>query len=203
MMTLPSMKTPLRLTTLALTCLLTAIPAVRAQPAGDAQRGADKAKECVSCHGRAGRGPLTGMPSLAAQQPAFIQRQLMLIRSNQRNIPDMAGLLKDYSDQDLADITAFFAAMPPAPRRGERDETRFAAGAALSKAEDCARCHKPGYNGEGEVPRIIGQRADYLERALRAYRDDFRKSADGEMNAAARRLDDAGIAAIAHYLSQQ
>lgn len=175
----------------------------QAQPVGNAERGAIRAKECMSCHGRPARGPLTGMPSLAGQQQEFILLQLDLMQKKVRDVPDMAELLKDYSEQDFADIAVFFNAMKPPPRRGTRDPERYAAGAAIAEKNDCKRCHLPGYVGERRIPRIIDQREDYLRNTLQAYRDSKRKGIDDSMNAAASRLSDDEIASIAHYLAQQ
>jgi len=184
--------------------LLLFTPAVQGQPAGaDAERGAARAKECMSCHGRPGRGPLSGMPSLAGQQPEFMALQLSLMQKKLRDVPEMADLLSDYSSQDFADIAAFFHAMKPPPPRGTRDPERHAAGAAVSAKHECASCHKPGYAGERLVPRITGQREDYLRSTLQAYRERRRVSGDDSMNAVAARLSDADIAALAHYLAHQ
>ncbi len=173
------------------------------QSPGNAERGAVRAKECMGCHGRPGRGPLTGMPSLAGQQQEFILLQLALMQKRARDVPDMADLLKNYSEQDFADIAAFFNAMQPPPQRGTRDPDRYAAGAASAAGNECIRCHLPGYVGERQVPRIVGQREDYIRNTLLAYRENKRRGLDDSMNVVAARLTDADIAAIAHFLAQQ
>ena len=173
------------------------------QAVGNAERGATRAKECMGCHGRPGRGPLSGMPSLAGQQQEFILLQLGLIQKKVRDAPDMADMLKEYSEQDLADIAAFFTAMKPPPQRGTRDPDRYAEGSASAIKNECAKCHMPGYTGDRQIPRIIGQREEYLAKTLTAYRDNKRRGIDDSMNAAASRLTDTDIAAIAHYLAHQ
>ena len=64
-------------------------------------------------------------------------------------------------------------------------------------------CHLPSLAGREQVPRIIGQREDFLARTLAEYRDGVRVGADSQMNGAMVGLTDAQIAALAHYLSQR
>lgn len=182
--------------------LAIAAPAA-AQLTGDATRGADKAKACTACHGRSGRGPMSGVPALSGQQSEFLTLQLILMREGLREVPDMAGMLKGLNDQDLVDIAAFFAGMEPFSPRGSRDDARFAAGAKLSEIMGCGSCHMKGYVGQRQVPRIINQREEYLARTLKAYRDNKRTGVDTSMNAVMYQTTDADIAALAHYLAHQ
>lgn len=183
--------------------LIAACNPATAQSRGDPERGATKAKTCVACHGRTGRGPMSGVPALSGQQREFITLQLILIREGLREIPDMSGMLKDFQDQDLADIAAFFSAMEPFSPRGSRDDARFAAGAKLSEIMGCGSCHMKGYVGQRQVPRIINQREEYLIRTLTAYRDNKRSGVDTSMNAVMYQTTEADIAALAHYLAHQ
>ena len=174
-----------------------------AQMKGDPERGATQAKTCIACHGRTGRGPMSGVPALSGQQAEFITLQLILIREGLREIPDMAGMLKDFKDQDLADIGAFFSRMEPFSPRGSRNDARFAAGAKLSEIMGCGSCHMKGYVGQRQVPRIINQREEYLAKTLTAYRDNKRSGVDTSMNAVMYKTTDEDIAALAHYLAHQ
>src|SRR5687767_1271579 len=84
--------------------------AAYAQPRDDASRGAAKSAVCGSCHGTSKSPPLAGMPSLVGQQPEFLVLQMFVIREGLRDVPQMAGMLKGFSDQDLTDIAAYFTA---------------------------------------------------------------------------------------------
>ena len=83
-----------------------------------------------------------------------------------------------------------------------RDAALFAAGQALSGPRHCGVCHLPDYRGRNQVPRLTGQREEFLSRTLREYRDGGRIGADTQMNGAVVGMTDAQIAAIAHYLAQ-
>src|SRR5688500_20040945 len=80
--------------------------AALAQSKADASRGAMKAATCVACHGSPQAAPPPGMPALGGQQAEFMVLQLILIREGLRDVPLMAGLLKGFSDGDLADVSA-------------------------------------------------------------------------------------------------
>lgn len=173
------------------------------QTNGDAVRGAAKTAACASCHGAAERPPLAGMPALAGQQPAFLVLQMFFMREGLRAVPAMTGMLKDFSDCDLEDTAAFYASQKPLPDTGKRDEALYTLGASLSRGMGCGNCHLADYRGQRHIPRLTGQREDYLAVALQAYRDDKRTGADTSMNAAMYGRTDSDIRALEHYLAQQ
>ncbi len=174
-----------------------------AQARGDAARGAPKASACASCHGTPEHLPLPGMPTLAGQQAEFLVLQMFLMREGLREVPQMAGLLKGFSDRDLEDVAAHFAAQSPLPDRGTRDPRLYARGKDLAQAMACGSCHLKDFRGQRQIPRISHQREDYLAATLRDYRDDRRTGADTNMNALMYKVSDGDIRALAHYLAYQ
>ena len=66
---------------------------------------------------------------------------------------------------------------------------------------NCGVCHLPDYRGREQIPRLAGQREDYLLRTLREYRDNKRAGTDTSMNAVVYAVPDADLAALAHYLA--
>jgi cytochrome c553 len=117
----------------------------------------------------------------------------------------MLAFAEGLPDRDIEDLAAHFAALPPGPPddRRARDPALFAAGQALIGPRNCAVCHVPTLAGREQVPRIAGQREDFLARTLAEYRDGMRVGADSQMNGAVAGLSDAQVAALAHYLSQR
>ena len=177
--------------------------AVYAQSKADSSRGAAKAAACAACHGAPDRPPLAGMPTLAAQQEQFLVLQMFLMREGLRDVPQMAGTLKDFSDRDLDDVALYFAGQKPA--RGETGgyPKLRASGAALAKGMACGSCHLGDYSGQRQVPRLAGQREDYLAATMKAYRDNKRVGADTSMNGILYKVPDSDIQALAHYLAHQ
>lgn len=177
--------------------------AARAQ---DAARGAELAEQrCISCHGADGRSTMEGIPSLAGQPAGFITVQMILFREGIRQVPAMMAPSDRKPDRDIEDIAAWFASLPPGPAedRRPRDAALFAAGQAISGPRNCGVCHLASYAGREQVPRLAGQREEYLARAMREYRDGQRVGVDSQMNGAVMGLSDADLDALAHYLSHR
>ena len=63
---------------------------------------------CAACHGEGGNSAIPGTPSLAGQPAIFLENQLVLLREGMREVPQMAGMLKDVSDYDFFDLAAYY-----------------------------------------------------------------------------------------------
>lgn len=169
-------------------------------PSADAgSRGAAKAQACNACHGTPERAPLAGMPALAGQQGEFLVMQMFLFREGLREVPQMAGLFKGLTDQDLNDLAAYYERQAP-PRGSTRPDAKlYALGARLSTAMGCGSCHHQDYRGQRQVPRLTYLQEDYLAATMKAYRDNKRVGVDTNMNGILYRMPDSDIRALAHY----
>jgi cytochrome c553 len=170
-------------------------------------RGAAVAEErnCGACHGARGVSATAPIPSLAGQQREFVALQLVLFREGLRDVPPMMAASEGLTDQQVEDLGAYFASLPhaPPPDRARRNVGLYNTGAALANRLRCGVCHVPALTGQAQVPRIAGQREDFLAATLRAYRDDIRRGTDTQMNAAVQGLRNSDLDAIAHYVSQR
>jgi cytochrome c553 len=173
--------------------------------AQDAAKGAALAAErgCGACHGERGIAAQAPMPSLAGQPAEFTVLQMILFRERLRDAPPMPDIAQGLEDDQLEDLAAFFAALPPGPAedRGAPDGAVVARGQALSQRMNCGVCHLPDYRGREQIPRLASQREDYLLRTLREYRDNKRVGTDTSMNAVVYAVPDADLSALAHYLA--
>ena len=155
----------------------------------------------MACHGSPNSAPPAGMPALGGQQPEFTVLQLILMREGLREVPEMSGMLNEFSDGDLADVAAYFAGQS-LPRPTTRVDPRLhAEGAELAQAMGCGSCHFGNFRGQNQIPRIANQREDYLVASLKAYRDNKRSGIDTSMNNAMYEVTDGEIRALAHYLA--
>lgn len=190
-----------------LAAALAAAAAVSPAAAQDAAKGAALAEErgCGSCHGAQGIAAQAPMPSLAGQPAEFITLQMILFRERLREAPPMNELSQGLGDTQVEDLAAHFAALPPGPPpdRGEADAAKAREGEALAAKLNCGVCHLPTYAGRAQIPRVAGQREDYLVHALTQYRDGTRRGSDTNMNAVMYGVTDAQIAALAHHLAQR
>ena len=188
--------------------ILVAAALFAAAPAGaqDARRGESLAAQaCASCHGADGRSQMEGTPSLAGQPADFITIQMIMFREGLRDVPVMNTFAANLPDRDIEDLAAHFAALPPGPAEDRRalDAGLYAAGQALSGPHHCGVCHLPDYRGRNQIPRLTGQREEFIARTLSEYRSGRRIGSDTNMNAVASGLSNADIIALAHYLSQR
>jgi cytochrome c553 len=92
--------------------LLLWLPLALSAHAGDAEAGKSKAVVCASCHGADGYSPNPLWPNLAGQQEQYLAKQLKAFREGTRSDPLMAPMAKSLSDQDIEDLSAYFASLP-------------------------------------------------------------------------------------------
>lgn len=182
-----------------------------AHGAGDPQAGEQKAAVCAGCHGQGGQKPVMGVyPKLSGLGERYLYNQLTLIKSKERVIPEMTGLLDNMSDQDLRDLAAYFdnqemIVSQADPELVDEGAQLYRGGNLATGVPACAGCHNPRGNGNepGGYPALGGQNAEYLVKQLKAYREGTR---DAGANASimmdvAAKLTDAEIEAVASYIS--
>jgi cytochrome c553 len=162
----------------------------------------EMAGTCGACHGPAGRSSMTEVPSLAGQPAYYLTLQLTLFRDQQRQSARMSPIAAALSDSEVRQLSAYFAALPPAEKPGGQDKAQAGEGEQLAQVNHCASCHLATYTGQNQMPRLAGQREDYLLKAMKDYRDGKRSGFDGTMTEVLRGLPDRDLAALAHYLSQ-
>lgn len=146
---------------------------------------------------------MAGVPSLAGQPQRFLENQMVLIREGLRGNPEMQALLRGMKDGEIVALAAHFAGLAPRPATQDRgDPARIERGRALARKLRCGVCHRPDFSGQNQVPRLAGQREDYLVYAMRQFRDDPRPGGDTLMADALSGVPDEDIAALAHFLAR-
>lgn len=201
-------------TLLCLTLSLAAVSFAAERPVGDAAAGKNEAATCVACHGADGNGPAP-FPKLAGQGEKYLYKQLQEIRDGERVVPTMIGQVDDMSDQQLADIAAYFSSQDATggqtdPALLELGAKIYRSGVAERNVAACIACHSPSGQGNapGGFPALAGQHAQYVADQLRAYRKGYEDPAgrtnDGEakiMRSVAFALSDKEIEAVSSYVS--
>ncbi|MEE4218160.1 MAG: c-type cytochrome [Xanthomonadales bacterium] len=178
---------------------------------GDPVAGQAKSAICAACHGMDGNSTVPTWPKLAGQHEKYMVRQVTLIKAGARMVPEMAGIVPGLSEQDIEDISAFFASQ--VNNGGVADESMievgeriYRAGNAESGVPACMACHGPA--GEGNplagYPALAGQHSVYTSKALTQFRAGENwgeKDAPSQvMNGSAAELTDEEIAAVASYI---
>lgn len=162
-----------------------------AQLSGDAEAGEQKSQTCVACHGADGVGTTPENPNLAGQVPGYIADQLARFQSGQRENAVMAGMAAGLSEQDMADLDAYYASLEAPQGAVPEDQAQSARrGGELYRGGDkslniasCMSCHGPSGRGiPTRFPRVAGQKQEYLLASLQAYKSGERQSDGGIMN---------------------
>lgn len=177
---------------------------------GSVEAGRAKSTTCVACHGDDGNASLLpNVPRIGGQGEKYLFKQLVEIKNDVRPVPLMKPVVDPLSEQDLADLAAYYASLDaPAgatdPEQRALAEAIYRAGVPSIGVAACTACHSP--NGQGIAtagyPALSGQDAAYTELQLRQFRAGERINDDAQvMRMIASRLSDAEIAALASYVS--
>lgn len=181
--------------------------AMGAHAAGDTAKGAAIATTvCVACHAADGNSVMPANPKLAGQHAEYLAKQLKNFKAGTRANPVMGPMAGTLSEDDVANLSAYFAAQAPkggsakSNGPGSEGEKIYKGGVAGKSVPACAACH--GANGAGipvQFPRVAGQHAEYLTNQLKAFRSGERANAP-MMKTIAAKMSDQEIAAAADYM---
>jgi cytochrome c553 len=157
---------------------------------------------CLTCHGPDGNSVTQGIPSIAGQPRLFIETQLVLIREELRPAPQMLPLVKGMKDAEIVRLAEHFSKLPAkSMASGPPDARLMKQGMARAQALRCGICHTSNFGGQNQIPRLAGQREEYLRSEMLAYRDGKRKGGDTIMAASLYGVTDEEIRALAHFLA--
>jgi cytochrome c553 len=178
---------------------------------GDPIAGKDKSQLCQGCHGEDGNSVEPMIPKLSGQYGRYISKQLRNFQNGVRTHQIMSAMAATIDDNDLADISAYFASRPKMRGNGsganaEIGKNLFLNGDMTRMIVSCINCH--GVNGKGKTPSnqtfpvIGGQQAGYLRGQLLLWRKgDRTNSPGGVMNIIAQKLSDAEIDSLSEYIA--
>ena len=162
------------------------------------------AQTCAACHGAKGVSTIKDTPSLAAQPDIFTQYQLVFMRDGQRKPGVMLAVVKTLTDENIRDLGAYYAALPPPPPLATKSDVDTAKVTALLTSRHCDSCHKADFSGQGESARLAGQRPEYLKKSLHDYRTGERRGRGmGAMIEVSVTLHEEEIDMIAAYLARK
>lgn len=181
-----------------------------AHAAGDAEAGKNKILTCQACHGADGNSALMPTyPKLGGQGANYLFKQMQDIKSGERPVVEMTGMLDSLSDQDMQDIAAWYASQKGTtgfadPELVEHGEALFRGGKLADGVPACSGCHAPDGAGLDLAlyPKLSGQNADYIAKQLTDFREGDRYN-DGDamtMRDVAEKLSNKDIKALASYI---
>jgi len=158
---------------------------------------------CLACHGENGTSVNTEVPSLGAQAAPYLEIQLYLFREGMRPVEVMNEAMKGIGDDELGKLAGLLSALPPPAATEPNDPARMEHARALVHQHRCDFCHNSDLSGRENVPRIAGQREDYLLKAMREYKSNNRPGYDASMADVVQPLTDEDIRELAYYAARQ
>ena len=159
---------------------------------------------CAACHGADGRSDMPGIPVLAGQHSLYAITQLFLFREGRRNNEAMIALGKQMKDADLRGFSDFIGTLPPVPAPAPAappDAARMDKGQALAKEHKCVFCHGADLAGGQGVPRIGGQKEDYVRATLLGLKSGDRPGYTRAMTEALSQVPVDDLALLAYYVA--
>jgi cytochrome c553 len=163
------------------------------------------AQVCAACHGANGRSDTPGVPVLAGQHSLYAITQLFLFREGRRNNEAMTAVAKTLTDDDLRGFSEYIGTLPPVPAPPPAtppDAARMAKGKALAEQNKCLVCHGADLGGGQQVPRIAGQREEYLQASLRGFKSGKRAAYTQAMPSAVSQIPVDDLDTLAYFAAR-
>jgi len=179
---------------------------------GDAKAGEQKNAMCIGCHGivgyQASFPEVYRVPMISGQNAKYIVAALNAYKKGERKHPSMRGISDSLTDQDMADLAAYYEqhgktdAAVPAPTAPD------AKVAALLQKGACISCHGDNFSKpvDPSYPKLAGQHKDFLFVALKSYKVENQATwgrSNGVMGGIAKQFSNAELKALANYVGSQ
>ncbi|MCG5073430.1 c-type cytochrome [Paraburkholderia tagetis] len=135
-------------------------------------RGTTLSLRCTMCHGPKGMSEANS-PNLAGQFAGVVYKELLDFQSGARKNAVMTPMAQHLSDQDMRDLAAYYASLPPAARVRGEPPAIVVLGAPMRNIPACASCHG-GVDHKVGSPWLDGLPAVYTKAQLAAFADGTR-----------------------------
>jgi len=203
----------MRILTLIMAAMSLTIPVMAMAAEGNPEAGKAKAEQagCMGCHGADGVATRSGLaidknvPNLAGEPDLYLQFQLVFFRKGVRKNGVMSAMAAPLSNEDIRNLSAFYATMPPpsAPVSPDPAPEETKIGESVAQAIHCTNCHGDHFEGVDNIGRLAGQREDYLYKALHDFKSGARVATGASgMAEVVYPLGDQEMKSLAHYLSR-
>jgi cytochrome c553 len=178
--------------------------------AADAAAASKVTTVCQNCHGPNGDSTSATFPRLNGQQSGYIAAQLKTFRSHSRDDPHamayMWGMASQLDDASIIGIANYLARQKPTEAQtggslAAAGKNVYMNGVEADNVPPCAACHGDHGEGNGEMPRLAGQHADYLKKQLEDFRSLVRTN--DIMHANTKNMTDRDIESVVSYLANE
>jgi cytochrome c553 len=189
---------------------VTAFSAHAQEIKGDAKAGGQKIAMCIGCHGihgyQASFPEVYRVPMISGQNAKYIVASLNAYKKGERKHPTMRGIADSLSEQDMADLGAFYeqhAKVEPVTKTPKVPDAKVA---ALLQKGACISCHGDNFNKpiDPSYPKLAGQHKDFLFVALKSYKTENLSTwgrSNGVMGGIAKQFSNAELKAMSAYIA--
>jgi cytochrome c553 len=140
----------------------------------------EKAQLCSTCHGENGIPQEKTTPVIWGQHQGYTYIQLRDYKRGTRTDPQMTAIVADLERADMMALAGYFSKKPwPNLNQPRADEATAAKAVRANVAVNCTACHLGDYQGDGTVPRLTGQSADYMTKTIAQFRTRERANNPG------------------------
>jgi cytochrome c553 len=161
----------------------------------------EQAALCAACHGENGVPQQPSTPIIWGQNQGYLYLQLRDYQRGTRKNEQMSSLSSALSREEMMALAEYFAQRPwPNLQQPSAPEAVAAQAIGANTSVGCTGCHLEHYLGAGTVPRLSGQREDYLARTMTEFRSRARGNNPG-MSDLMVVTSEQQIAALAQYLA--
>jgi len=185
---------PIRVLASAALATLIALPAT-------AQSIEEKAQVCGACHGENGIPNDKSVPVIWGQHQGYLYIQLRDYKRGTRKNEQMTPIAESLERADMMALAEYFAGKQwPRLNQPSADAATAAKAQRANVAVNCTACHLGEYQGDGTVPRLAGQSAEYMAKTLAQFRTRERANNPGMSDLALATPED-DLAALVAYLA--
>ncbi len=188
---------------------VTAISAQAQEVKGDAKAAEQKIAMCIGCHGiqgyQASFPEVYRVPMISGQNAKYIVAALNAYKKGERKHPTMRGIADSLSDQDIADVAAYYEQHGKTDAVAKAPAAPDAKVAALLQKGACVSCHGDNFSKpvDPSYPKIAGQHKDFLFVALKSYKVENQSTwgrSNGVMGGIAKQFSNAELKALSAYV---
>lgn len=170
-------------------------------PPGKGASLAEKIDTCTACHGPNGNSASGQYPTLAGQNARYLYLQLKDFKEGRRHDPLMEPMAAALERDDMLALADHFSKQKPTPNGFKADPAKVALGKKKTDEVLCPMCHLGEFAGQNEIPRVAGQKYEYVKKQLADFKAKRRTNDAGNMTSVASTLSDADIENLSQYIA--
>lgn len=163
---------------------------------------------CSLCHGLTGESASPLFPKLAGQQKEYLKLQLGDFKRHLRSDTSGAQYMRGFdhlTETQITELADYFSRQSPmkadADSADARGESIFGNGIPESGVARCSSCHGAGGEGNGRIPRVAGQHAEYAIRQIKVLQQTEQRPRDDSMKSSNHSLSEADTESVARYMA--